>query len=454
MTIMRFLITILLSLSSAGYSYAKLPPLKWVKSVTATTISPKNIIDVSESQFLCTDTKKIVVVNAGDGTLDTTISGFSNLTSIAKTFNNNFVIADGNKITVLSEALVTVWSKPILSSLTLAAVIQTNDSGFAAIGKVADSTRIIKTDKNGDTLWTRTITNSCTIMNGIKIIEVDGGIIACGTCCTETCIWMNGWISKYTSAGSEVWTKVIVGFTIYDMIPVSNGAVLTGSMDLATDTSQSPPQIAGLAKKLRFPTTDIPFIHIGADGIFLVTTSFGGIDKNWGNTIRKFTDTFVMACYMFSYVNPSLNWVQIIASDSAGVKKWSQQYNLTPQSSYTRPVAQPLPSGDLVVFASDSLYYYSDPTEENGYTSRNESSSVSGFTFKVSQSSLCFTLKKKTQIQITLHTINGKMVQSFGKMLLPAGLHRYRLSGTTPGAYVLRIKYDAHYFVQKAVFYR
>lgn len=438
-----------------AYGYNKLPQLKWVKSITSTTILPKFITDISEDRFLCADSKKIVVINADDGTVAATIPGFSSLASIAKAGDENYVLSDGNKITLLNSSLETVWSKPILNNLTIAAVIQTSDSGFAAIGNVADSTRIIKTNKNCDTLWTRTVSNNCTVRSGTRIVEVDGGYITGGICCVEPCIWMDGWISKYNYTGNEEWTKVITGLTMYDMIPVSNGVVLTGMMDLDAESPQDTVQPAGLAKLLRFPATNIPFIHFGADGAPLLQTGFGGLPgRNWGNTVRELEDTFIFACYMSSYQNPLLCRVIVFTTDKVGKTTWSHQYNLS-DISPDRPVAQPLPSGALVVLASDSLYYYSDPTGSNkGANTALRGKPLNSSTINLIQNRLSFTLGKTSNVQLTLYSVDGKIVYHYAEALLPEGRHYLTPLGIAPGAYMVRLLCNGQGKVQKYVFFR
>jgi len=454
MAAMRFLFIVVICLPSMGFGYSRLPQLKWVKNINNTTIVPNYIIDFSAERFLCVDAGNIVVMNASDGTMAEKITGFSKLASITKAIGNNFVIAEGNKITLLGSSLETIWSKPVLNDLSISYAIQTVDSGFAAIGKAAGSTKIVKTDKNGDTLWTRSVSNTCTVMNGKRIIEVDGGLIAGGECCIEPCLWMNGWIKKYSYTGTEEWTKIITGLTMYDMIPVSNGAVLTGSGDLGAETPQDSTQPAGLGKMLRFDGSRSLFIHVGADGALLISASLGGLmGLNWGNTVRKFEDTFIFACYWSSYQNSAaLDRPVVIASDSAGALKWSQQYGLL--SRYFRPIAEPLSNGDLVVFASDSLYYYSDPTSFRSAHPIPLGTPLIGPNITIKQHRLLFTLAKASRIQITLHSVDGRIVHRFGEMILAPGQHSFTLPGIARGAYVLSLTYNGHGNVQKTILFR
>lgn len=450
---MRFLFLAVICLYSMTFGYSNLPQLKWVKQITS-TITPDFIIDFSEERFLCADKGKIAVMNVSDGTLAEKVTGFNNLSSITKAVDNNFVIAEGNKITLLDSSLETIWSKPVLDNLSISYAIQTSDSGFAAIGTAAGNTIIIKTDKNGDTLWTRLVSSNCTVINGKRIIEVDGGLIAAGECCIEPCLWMNSWIIKYSYSGTENWTKVITGLTMYDMIPVPNGVVLTGSGDLGANSQQGSAQPHGLGKTLRFDGTNIPFIHIGADGESLVSTAFSGlIGLNWGNTIRKSKNAFILACYMTSYMNPSTNHPVVIAADSTGTLKWTHQYNSFAQS-YQRPIAQPLSSGDLVVFASDSLYYYSDPTNLSRNYPIISGTNLIGSNIAIKQNRLFFTLDKSSQVQITLHSVNGRILHGFGVITFASGQHCIELPVMAYGVYVVRLTFDGVYRVNRTILYR
>ncbi|HEX2957678.1 MAG TPA: T9SS type A sorting domain-containing protein [Chitinispirillaceae bacterium] len=425
------------------YGYDALPKLKWVKSSSEINISPSNILDFSNKEFLCIDAGKINVISADDGSLKRTVSGFSMGNGITHSRENGYVAVGGNKITLLDSSLDILWSKPVLTGLSLASAVQTSDSGFAALGNVNDTTvLVIKAKRNLDTLWTRPVPlpgSTVSGFKGFKIVEVEGGYIACGTYCPYPCIWENAWVSKYSYSGEHEWTKIIERFSVYDMIPIDNGAVLTGILDSGAKSSQENSSNYSLAKTSRFVPKYAHFVHIGSDGNLLQSLGF---DEGWGNTVRKHLNTYIIATYFYSISTPQ-TWPTIIAIGENGTTKWSKTYS---NSSKEHPVAQPLSCGDLVVSASDSIYYYSDAT---GFNHNDRTSSIAEI--MVMNKRLFYTIPVASYIDVVFYSLDGKMIYNNKKSLLPAGSHSLSLAGFTKGAYIAKVTSNVQRTMQKRV---
>jgi len=429
------------------YGYDALPKLKWVKSSSEINITPSNILDFSNKEFICTDAGKINVISADDGSLKRTVSGFSMGNGITHSKENGYVAVGGNKITLLDSSLEILWSKPVLTGLSLTSAVQTSDSGFAALGKIDDTTvLVIKAKRNLDTLWTRVVPHPFIGNNGdlekspiycSRIVENDGGYVICGK--YPVLLWENAWISKYSYSGEHEWTKIIERFSVYDMIPVENGAVLTGILDSGEKSSQENSSNYSLAKTSRFVPKYAHFVHIGSDGNLLQSLNFG---EGWGNTVRKHLNTYIIATY-FSSINTPQTWPRIIAIGENGTTKWSKTYS---NSSKEHPVAQPLSCGDLVVSASDSIYYYSDAT---GLSHNDITSSIAEI--MAMNKRLFYTIPQASIINISLYSLDGKMIYNNKKSLLPAGNHSLSLAGFNKGAYIAKVTSNGQRTMQKRV---
>jgi len=109
----------------------------------------------------------------------------------------------------------------------------------------------------------------------------------------------------------------------------------------------------------------------------------------------------------FLHISLLLHFLTVEAIGEDGTTKWKKTYS---NSTNSRPVAQPLSSDDLVVFASDSIYYYSNATgvsQKTAITCKTE--------IRVTDNKLFYTLPKASFIEISLYSLNGKMTSNFKK---------------------------------------
>jgi hypothetical protein len=166
--------------------------------------------------------------------------------SIKKTFDNNYIIGaaipENSAITYaglikINENGDTLWTKTYDRCVALAAAIQTTDSGYLLactkwfmIDSVTSTTDffLIKTDANGDTLWTRKIntgpgTGTIATFTDIKQ-TTDNGFILSGSKVPY------GFIIKTDTAGNVMWNKTVVTGWINSVALTSDGGyIITGT---------------------------------------------------------------------------------------------------------------------------------------------------------------------------------------------------------------------------------
>lgn len=444
---MKTQLALLISLFSAIniYGFESLPRLRWVKAVSEFSSTPQYFLNYSEGTFLKAGEGKIDVVDAKDGTVKQTISDIYMANGFTSSKENGYVAVGGNKITLLDSSLAISWSKPVLDGLTLASAVQTSDSGFIALGKTNDTTvLIIKTDRNLDTLWTKIIPPvkddfdalSSPFMDCFKIFEIEreaeGGYIASGT--YFGLLWENTWVFKYSYSGEREWTQIITGLDIYDMTPIEGiGVALAGKLDSDADPTQN----SALAKTARFVTQKASAFKLDAFGTL---AKIADLNEGWVSTVREQANTFIIAFYFSSYVT-SLEWPIVSAIGVGAREKWSKSY---PKPMNGKPIAQPLSSSDLVVFASDSIYYYSNATAVS------HKSTISGKTgIRVTDNKLFYTLPRASSIEISLYSLDGKMIYNVKKGLQPVGEHSLLLSGLARGACIIRVKSNGQGVMQQ-----
>ena len=92
-------------------------------------------------------------------------------------------------------------------------IIQSLDGGYFVIGNTeslgAGMTDIwlLKTDSDGDTLWTRNFGDSSQDVANSGYLSSDGGVIISGSRIVPTGVGYDGWLIKTDTLGDTVWTK-------------------------------------------------------------------------------------------------------------------------------------------------------------------------------------------------------------------------------------------------------
>lgn len=448
MNALRLSTVLIVSLVGLTYSLDTLPPLRWVKHVSETTINPKYVFDYSDDAFLCVDGSKMVVLSTIDGSVKKTVTGLKN-NRISRSSSGGYVAVGNDTVTLINSALETVWSRRLSYGFSLVDAVQTADYGFVAIGTDVDTTvTIVRTNADLDTLWTRVVPNPIVENSGflppfiscLGIAETKEGYIACGTYCGEVCLWKNGWVYGYSRDGTKEWTRTFTGLDIYDMIPVEDGIVMTGELDLETEPSETVADALG--KRKRFPATAISFVHVGADGNILVDQSLG---SGRGKTIRKSGDAFVVTVHYIMNFAPMTEWDIILAANKNGEEMWSIEDT---SNVMKLDIALPHSADALVVAARDSLYYYAPTVRTSGKNQTGAVAASKKIFSPISRNCVSFNLDKAAEVRLTLLTTDGRVLLDRNEGRLCAGQHSVNLGNPARGCYVLRLLINNRKIVQ------
>ena len=172
-------------------------------------------------------------------------------------------------------------------------VRQTLDGGYVITGYTRPSVAgfsdlwIINTDINGDTLWTKTYGGSYDDQGNSIQQTTEGGYIIAGF--TESFGSGNGdvWLIKTDSNGDTLWTKVFVGSDYYDDA-WRNSAVQTSDGGYIITGHQG--------------YHDVLLIKTDGSGDTLWTKTFGGNGNDWGASVQQTTDGgYIIAGGTFSF---------------------------------------------------------------------------------------------------------------------------------------------------------
>lgn len=197
-------------------------------------------------------------------------------------------------------------------------VEQTDDDGFIIVGSTdssgADDVLLIKTNSVGDTLWTKTYGSYYWDYAYCVHQTSDGGYIIFGDTDSFYPARWNGWLIKTNSNGDTLWTKIFTGPKYYFIhsgieLTMGNGFVFVGH----TKTSAGGPE-------------DIWLVKTDVNGDTVWTRSFGGTGREIAASIYRTADGgFIISANTDSYGAGDLD-VWLIKVDSNGNLDWSKTY--------------------------------------------------------------------------------------------------------------------------------
>ena len=191
-------------------------------------------------------------------------------------------------------------------------VEQTTDGGYILCGRTRSvingmtNVYIIKTDSQGNTLWTQTYGGTTGGETGKSVKQTsDGGYIICG--------WkdMNLYLIKTDNVGDSLWTKTYVG----------NGDG-GKSVQQTTDGGYI---ITGYTN-IMLGDGNLYIVKTDSEGDTLWTKKHGGLQLEYGESIQQTTDGGYIICgYTWSFGNGLFDFY-LIKTDGSGNQLWYQTY--------------------------------------------------------------------------------------------------------------------------------
>ncbi len=197
-------------------------------------------------------------------------------------------------------------------------VEQTTDGGYIVIadysfGSMDYDAWLIKTDSNGDILWSKTFGGLAEDRGQSVQQTTDGGYIIAGT----TSSFGNGaydiWLIKTDEFGNELWSKTFGGtswdFGYFVQQTADGGYIVTGCKDPGV-----------------YCIWDVFLIKTDSEGNTTWTKTYGGDNCDVGHCVRQTTDGgYIITGYTYSYgAGSSDAW--LIKTDATGIESWSQTF--------------------------------------------------------------------------------------------------------------------------------
>jgi predicted secreted protein len=268
----------------------------------------------------------------------------------------------------------TLWTRTYGGSGTdyCYSVQQTSDGGYVATGYTSsfgaggNDFYLAKTDANGDTLWTRTYGGTNTDYAYSVRQTSDGGYVVVGYTNSFGAGYEDAYLVKTDADGDTLWTRtygwstgnerancvqqtsdggyIIVGYTYsyetchYDFYLVktdANGDILwtrtyggsgTEKAESVQQTSDGGYIVAGYTSSFGAGLVDAWLVKIDADGDFLWAQSYGGSNWDYAYSVQQTSDGgYILAGYEDSFGAGGKD-VWSIKTDANGDTLWTRTY--------------------------------------------------------------------------------------------------------------------------------
>ena len=198
-------------------------------------------------------------------------------------------------------------------------VEQTTDGGYIIAGGAGSNISsnggtdvyLIKTDVNGNSLWTRTLGGASSDVGYSVQQTTDGGYIVCG----ETNSFLSGvnvYLIKTDTNGIEQWSQTFGG-----------ASSVGNSIEQTTDGGYI---IVGKTTSFGNGSYDVYLIKTDGNGIEQWYKTYGGTSSEEGNSVKQTTDGgYIITGYTESFGNGMAD-VYLIKTDANGIEQWSQTF--------------------------------------------------------------------------------------------------------------------------------
>ncbi|MBI4691570.1 MAG: carboxypeptidase regulatory-like domain-containing protein [Nitrospirae bacterium] len=239
-------------------------------------------------------------------------------------------------------------------------VQQTSDGGYIIAGSYSygglnEDIYLIKTDSNGNAVWTKTFGESddewgCSVQQ-----TSDGGYIIVGYANTDGIGNYDVYLIKTDSDGNTIWTKTFGGDD-------SDGGYSV------QQTSDEGYIITGGTYSYGAGNLDIYLIKTDSDGNVLWTKTFGGEDDEGSSSVQQTSDGgYIIAGSTDSYGNGNSD-VYLIKTDSSGNTTWTKTFG-GGNDEWGESVQQTSDGGYIIAGNTTAGYIISYDTEGAGSSS-------------------------------------------------------------------------------------
>jgi hypothetical protein len=231
-------------------------------------------------------------------------------------------------------------------------VTQTSDSGFVITGNMHlpgnnYHALLIKTDVNGNTLWSKLFRASGYNDYGYSVTStIDGGLIVTGLRINLTTFQQSIFLIKTDNNGDTLWTRSFgQGAANYIEQTNDSGFIICGHTSFGLNA-------------------DVYLIKTDVNGIPVWAKAYGGNWDDAGNEVHQTTDGGYIICG-YSELTPR---IYLVKTDSNGDTLWTKMYG-GPDADQAFSIRQTIDGGYVVAgFSVDTFSQYLDliKTDSNG----------------------------------------------------------------------------------------
>jgi len=199
-------------------------------------------------------------------------------------------------------------------------VEQTADGGYIIAGSTvtADSAFpkvvLIKTNANGNIVWTRTYDSGTGFGFGNCVQQTtDGGYIVVGSTVDTITYFEDVYLIKTDANGNKLWSETYGGYN-------SDWA------NWVRQTTDGGYIIAGTSESYGAGGADLYLIKTNATGTINWTKSFGGVGQDFGSSVQQTTDGGYVFCGYTGSFGAGSDDIYLIKTNSNGDSVWSKTY--------------------------------------------------------------------------------------------------------------------------------
>jgi len=217
-------------------------------------------------------------------------------------------------------------------------VRQTDDGGYIttgytmSMGAGSQDVYLVKTNPNGDSLWTRTFGGSSDDY-GYSVKQTnDGGYIIAGYTTSYGAGSGDFWLIKTDSQGDSLWTRTFGGEFLEESFSVQQ-------------TNDGGYIITGFTYSYGAGAADVCLIKTDSEGYMIWTRTFGGTGGQYGNSVQQTEDGGYVIAGNTSTGNGD---VWLIKTNSQGDSLWTRSFGGSSGDEDSKSVQQTTDGGYII----------------------------------------------------------------------------------------------------------
>ncbi len=226
-------------------------------------------------------------------------------------------------------------------------VIQTRDNGFFITGStygidsVNNDVYLIRTDSNGDTLWTK-MYGGADLDDGFAAMQTsDSGFIIVGMTWPLGTDGLDVYLVRINQLGDTLWTRNYggtsneIGYSVQQT--TDGGFIITGS-----------------TRSFGAGSRDVYLIRTNPNGDTLWTKTYGGIDNDEGFSVLQTGDGGFIVAGSTSSVGAGMSEVYLVRINQLGDTLWTRNYGGT-SNDFGYSVQQTTDGGFIIAGVTESF---------------------------------------------------------------------------------------------------